>query len=336
MNQGSKPKIAVVGAGAVGSVVGGLLARQGEDITLIARRAHAEAINTDGLFIDGAAGTFTISVPAKEALDFRPDVALLAIKSQDVETVCRQIAPYVTGVPVVMLQNGVRSDQIAASVLGREQIIGGVVMFNARYLNPGHVTYAVEGTILIGESFQENGNRIEQIAAILNRAIKTEVSNNISGIRWAKLLVNIIGNSLEAMTGMSFGDCMQNPDMRRIGILITREAFEVVEQSGVSLESLPDLPVSAFRLTIQSPMAIASLILRLTMSSTDTVTSTLQSIRRGKPTEIDYLNGEIMAQGKKLGIPTPHNAQVVALVHEIEQTGQFYSPTDLIHRFSSG
>lgn len=335
MNQGSKPKIAVVGAGAVGSVIGGLLARQGEDITLIARRAHAEAINTDGLHIDGAAGAFTVSVPAQEELDFKPELALIAVKSQDVEPVCRQIAPYVSGIPVVMLQNGVRSDEIAASVLGSEQIIGGVIIFNARFLNPGHVTYGVEGSILIGEPFQANGKRTEQIAAILNQAIKTELHDNIAGVRWTKLLVNIIGNSLEAMTGLSFGECMKNADMRRIGILITREAFEVVEQPGVSLEPLPDLPISAFRLTIMSPMAIASLVLRLTMSSRDTVTSTLQSIRRGKPTEIDYLNGEIVAQGKRLGIPTPHNARVVELVHEIEQTGQFYSPADLAHRFSN-
>lgn len=336
MNQGSRPKIVVVGAGAVGSVVGGLLARQGEDVTLIARRAHAEAINNNGLHIDGAAGIFTVSVPAKEALDFKPDLVLLAVKSQDVETVCRQIEPYVTGVPVVMLQNGVRSDEIAASVLGRENIIGGVVMFNARFLNPGQVTYSVKGFILISEAFQENGERIREIWKILNRATMTRISYNITGVRWTKLLVNIIGNSLEAMTGLSFGECMKNADLRRIGILITKEAFEVAEKTGVYLESLPGLPISAFRLTIKSPMAIASLVLRLTMSTTDTVTSTLQSIRRGKPTEIDYLNGEIVAQGKRLGIPTPYNTRVVELVHEIEQTGQFYSPAELAHRFSGG
>jgi 2-dehydropantoate 2-reductase len=174
-------KIAIVGAGAVGSVVGGLLARTGENVTLIARRAHAEAINTNGLGIDGVLGTFTVPVQAKEELTFRPDLVLLAVKTQDVEAACMQIKPYATDVPVVTLQNGIRSDEIAASLLGQENIVSGVVLLNASFLNPGYVTYGVKGTLLIGEAFRKNGKRVEEIATILSRAIKTEVTDNIYG-----------------------------------------------------------------------------------------------------------------------------------------------------------
>lgn len=118
--------------------------------------------------------------------------------------------------------------------------------------------------------------------------------------------------------------------MRRVGIFILREAFEVAENAGVKLESLPGLPIGAFRFTVKSPLAVASLILRLTMSDTNTLTSTLQSIRRGRPTEINYLSGEIVTQGKKLDIATPYNAKVVELVREMEQTGRFYSPSHLV------
>jgi 2-dehydropantoate 2-reductase len=213
-------------------------------------------------------------------------------------------------------------DEIAASLLGKENIVSGVVLFNASFLNSGYVIYGVKGTLLIGEAFRKNGKRVEETATILSRAVKTEVNGNIYGAHWTKLLVNVMGNSL--------GECMRYPGMRQVGIFILREAFEVVEKAGVKLESLPGLPISAFRLTIKSPLVVASLILRLTMSGTNILTSTLQSIRRGRPTEIDYLNGEIVTQGKKLNIATPYNSKVVELIREIEQTGQFYSPSHLV------
>jgi 2-dehydropantoate 2-reductase len=323
-------KIAIVGAGAVGSVVGGLLAQTGENVTLIARRAHAEAISTNGLSIDGVLGTFTVPMQAKEELTFRPDLVLLTVKTQDVEAACRQIKPYTTDVPVVTLQNGTRSGEIAASLLGQDNIVSGVVLFNASFLNSGYVTYGVKGTLLVGEAFRKNGKRVEEIATILSRAVKTKVTDNIHGAHWTKLLVNVMGNSLEAMTGLSFGECMRHPELRRVGVSIVREAFEVVEKAGIELESLPGLPIGVFRFTVKSPLVVASLILGLTMGGTNTLTSTLQSIRRGRPTEIDYLNGEIVTQGKKLDIATPYNSKVVELVREIEQTGQFYSPSYLV------
>ena len=163
--------------------------------------------------------------------------------------------------------------------------------------------------------------------------MKTEVSDNIRGVHWTKLLVNVMGNSLEAMTGLSFGECIRHSGMRRIGLSILREAVEVVEKAGVRLESIPGFPLSVFRLTTKLPLAVSSLMLRLTMSGTNTVTSTLQSIRRGRPTEIDYLNGEIVTQGKKLNIVTPYNSKVVELIQEIERTGQFYSPSHLENQF---
>lgn len=338
MNQNTEPKIAVVGAGAIGSVLGGLLARAGEDVTLIARQAHVEAIKRNGLLIDGVLGEFTVNVDAAEKLDFRPDIVLLTVKTQDVEAACSEIKPHVKDVSIVTLQNGVRSNEIAASILGKENIISCVVSFNARFLRPGNVTYGYEGSLLVGEAFGENGERVEEIGAILNRAIKTESCDNIRGAHWTKLLINVMGNSLNAMIGLSLGECMKHSALRRIGVLILKEALCVVEKAGIQLESLPESPVFAFKALIKSPLPVASATFRLMMSSrrhADTITSTLQSIRRGKPTEIDYLNGEIVKLGKKTGVSTPYNSKVVQLVREVEKTHKFYSPGDLECHFSS-
>jgi 2-dehydropantoate 2-reductase len=327
MNQQTVSKIAIVGAGAVGSLLGGLLARAGNDVTLIGRPGHVEAINTNGLYIDGILGEFTIPIHAAETLKFRPDLVLLTVKMPDLETTCQQIAPYVMDVPILTLQNGVKSDAIAANAFGKQNIVGGIVLFNARFLKPGYVTYGSKGALLIGEAFRKNGRRVRDISDLLNQITHTTVCDNIQGARWTKLLINVLGNSLEAMTGESLRTCMKARGTRRIGTLILKEALEVIEKARIRLASLPDIPITAFKLTIKSPLPVASLVLQFITSATDTVTSTLQSLRRGRPTEIDYLNGEIVRLGRGMNVATPYNSKAVDLIREVEKTHQFYSPS---------
>jgi 2-dehydropantoate 2-reductase len=329
MNQQPTPKIAVVGAGAVGSLLGGLLARAGKDVTLIGRPEHVEAINKNGLHIDGILGEFTVPIQAEETVRFRPDLVLLTVKMTDLETTCRQIAPYVTDIPILTLQNGVRSDAIAGNILGEQNIVGGIVLFNAKFLNPGHVTYGRKGALVIGEAFQENGKRVRDVGDLLSLVTNISTCDNIQGARWTKLLINILGNSLEAMTGESLRACMNIRGTRRVGTLILKEALEIIEKNRIWLVPLPDVPITAFKPIIKSPLLVASRMLQFVTGSTDTVTSTLQSLRRGKPTEIDYLNGEIVQLGRKINIGTPYNSKVVELIREIEKTHHFYSPSQI-------
>lgn len=216
-NQQIFPQIAVAGAGAIGSLLGGLLARAGNDVTLIGRPEHVEAVQTHGLHIDGIMGEFTVPINAEKTLKFKPDLVLLTVKMPDVNAACRQIAPYIMmDVPVLTLQNGVQSDEIAANALGEHHIVGGIVLFNARFSNPGHVTYGSKGKVHIGETFRENGKRVKDIGDLLNRVIPTTVCSNIRAARWTKLLINVLGNSLEAMTGERLRACMQDRGMRNI------------------------------------------------------------------------------------------------------------------------
>ena len=114
-----KSQIAIIGAGAIGSLLGGMLARNKENVTLIGNKAHVEAINKKGLMVDGAAGNFTVNLKAAEKLDFEPDIVFISVKTQDVQKVCDEIQPYVKDIPVVMMQNGVISAEIAASVFNQ-------------------------------------------------------------------------------------------------------------------------------------------------------------------------------------------------------------------------
>jgi 2-dehydropantoate 2-reductase len=324
-------RIAVIGAGAVGSVIGGLLAEAGEDVTLIGRRSHVDAVNRNHLRIDGALGAMQVRVRAAERLDFEPNLVLLTTKTQGVAAAAREIRPYVIGVPVVTMQNGVRSDELVANVLGKDDLLSCVVLFGATFLEPGRVTYSPQGVLVLGIRFGPIDERARTIAAILDRAVPTRLSANIAGAHWTKLIVNE-NNALPAVTGLSIQDVNRQPALNKLAILLMREAMATIAAAGIKLASLPKLPATALRTLLRMPTPVAARLLRVlsrSLGRTPALGSTLQSIRRGERTEIDYLNGEIVALGKRTGRPTPYNAAVVHLVHQVESTGKFLTPQEV-------
>lgn len=142
-------KIAIIGAGAVGSTLGALLARRGQDVTLIGRPAHVAAIRSDGLRVEGHPGEFTVQVNAAETLDFQPDLALLTVKTQDVTTAVQDNLACLTDVPLVTLQNGVRSDALVAALLPSHQIL-------RHSVRDGHLSHSWQGD---GSSARDAGRR---------------------------------------------------------------------------------------------------------------------------------------------------------------------------------
>ncbi|HEY5187306.1 MAG TPA: 2-dehydropantoate 2-reductase [Actinomycetes bacterium] len=322
-------RVAVVGAGAVGSVVGGLLARAGQDVTLVGRPAHVAAIQRDGLVIEQPSGPLTIHVKASERLDFTPDLALLAVKITDLAAAVEQVRPLVTGVPVLTMQNGVRADRIAAGVLGEETILSCVVMMAATYLTPGRVTYARPGSLLLGVPFGPTSGSARRTQELLDQAVPTRLTDTIRGAHWAKLIVNE-NNALPAITGWSVQQVSRDPWLSRLATLMMKEAVATIRAAGIRLASLPELPAPVLRATLALPTPLATRAVSLmsrSLGSTPVLGSTRQSIERGRATEIDYLNGEVVALGRHLHRPTPYNEAVVQLVHRVERTGR-YLPVD--------
>jgi 2-dehydropantoate 2-reductase len=202
-------RIVIIGAGAIGSALGGLLRRAGHDVLLVGRDAHVQAIQAAGLHVDGVLGSFDVKIDAAVAPDSRPDLAFLTVKSQDVMTTLQAHRHRLQGVPIVTFQNGVRSDDIAASVLPREQIISAVVNFHASFLQPGAVTINYAGPLVIGRPFGAHDALVDEIARILRSAFPTEVSGNIRGVHWLKLIVNL-NNALPALTNLAMVDVYQD------------------------------------------------------------------------------------------------------------------------------
>lgn len=319
-------RIAIIGAGAVGSALGALLRRAGHDVVLVGRQAHVGAIRAGGLQVDGVLGAFGVKIDAAVALDERPDLAFLTVKTQDVTAALQACGQRLQGVPVVTFQNGVRSDDLVASVLPAAQIISAVVNFHASFLQPGAVTISYAGPLVIGRPHAANDARVEQTASLLRAAFPTEVSANIRGVHWLKLIVNL-NNALPALTNLPMADVYQDAYLRQLSVRIMREGVLAARRAGIGFASLPDVPARSARLISLLPLPLAGRFAaashRRMASRWPLLGSTLQSLRRHRPTEIDFLNGEVVRLGRQLGLPTPINATIVDRVHEVERGGGF-------------
>ncbi len=321
-------KIAIIGAGAIGSVVGAFLSRAGQDVTLIGRAEQVNAIRAEGLKVDGAAGEFTAKVETAEALNFTPDYAFLTVKTQDVPEALQANIDHLKDSTLVTFQNGVRSDGMAAGVLPKSHILSAVVNISANYLTPGVVTMVYPGALVIGRPFGEGDEdgQLESLAGLLENAAPVTISQNIQGAHWLKLLLNL-NNAFPALLNESLHDLYFIPFIRSLAARVIREGLQTVDAAGIQLKSLPEVSVRLFRVLSMLPPALGGLLIearaRRIESEWPLLGSTLQSLRRGRPTEIDYLNGEIVRLGTETGIPTPLNATLVELVRAVERSGDF-------------
>jgi len=315
-------RIAVIGAGAVGSVLGSLLWRAGEDVVLIGRAAHVAAIRAAGLNVQGVLGGFRATPHAEERLSTKPDLALLTVKMHDIVAALRENAALLDGVPIVVLQNGLRGEELAAGVVRAEQLVSGVVALHAEYLVPGHVVLMQSEGLSIGRPSGENDEVVERVRAVLDKAIPTSVTANIRGARWTKLIVNL-ANVLPALCDATFRQVYRDPSLRALAVRLMREGIAVAERAGVRLESIPGTSVPLVSLIASLPAAPAGAVAaRQADIAADSKGSTWQSVVRGRPTEVEYLNGEIVMLGTALQVPTPANALVVALMERVTSEGR--------------
>ena len=325
--------IAIIGAGAIGSALGALLDRAGHEVTLIARPAQVEAIRREGLRVDGALGSFVVRPAAAEALDFRPDLAFLTVKTQDVLAALQANLAVLGAAPLVTFQNGVRSDELAATLLPPQQLVSAVVNIHANYLVPGTVTVLYPGPLVIGRPFGPNDAQTQAIAALLRDAVPTTLSRNIRGVHWLKLIVNL-NNAFPALSNATVHRIYADSALRLLAVKVMLEGLRVARCAGIRLESLPDTPLALLRLIEWSPLRLAALVAaakaRRLESRWPLLGSTLQSLQRRRPTEIDYLNGEVVRLGRESGVATPLNAAMVEMVREVERSGRFWAPETLV------
>ena len=327
--------VAVYGAGAIGSLVGARLQEAGANVQLVGREAQVNAIRANGLLVKGLEGSHVVRLPATTILDGSPDVILLTVKSQDVQDACHEIARRVTDATVVTMQNGVRSDRQAADILGRDRIVGCVLNISATYLELGVVEQNTRAFFQIGAPFPESAGRVEAVVGLLGPVMKTELVPDIARARWTKLMANL-NNAIMAITGLPIGRALRHPGLVRLSIATIREGVRTAQLGGYGLDQ--SRRARTFRLMSTLPMSLSYVVFgkRLAGNFPPDSTygpSTLQSIQRGSSSELDYLNGEIVTLGERIGRPTPYNSGLLDQGRVVFATRRHQSPEELLQHF---
>ena len=327
-------RIGVLGAGAVGGLVAALLDRAGHEVEVTARGEQLAAIREGGIRLDGGFGAHIARVRAGERLTARPDIAFLATKAQDAAAALEANRELLTGVPVVVVQNGLGGLRVAHEALPDSPLIGALALFAVSYLEPGRVTVTSALPTIVGAGPGCSRERLGEVVAAIGDAIPLQPTDDIEGAQWTKLLINHV-NAMPAITGLSVQQTIDDPRLRRIITASMRETSRVARAAGVRFASLQGTPGWLAGLIARLPLWAAQripLVIRRRLGDVPNPASTLQSIRRGRLTEIDYLNGATVRIAAEHGVDAPINAAIVALVHEVEVSGAFLSPDDVVRR----
>lgn len=302
------PRIAVVGAGAVGGYFGGMFARAGAPTVLIGRKHFADAVNSEGLVLDKSEGRERIRVNATADISAVRDcpVILFSVKANDTLSTAKEMAPFVRpDAVVVCLQNGVdNADQIRAAA--NVATVPAVVYVAVSVPESGRVKHLARGDLIIGQPSE----RTTELPDLFIRAgIPCRVSDNIEGELWLKLLRNCALNAISALGHVRYGQIVQSDDAKKLMEQVVDEVLAVARASKVVLPGVHDR---------QSGMAAA---MELATQMAGAFSSTAQDLNRGRLTEVDALNGYIARRGVELGIAVPVNHTLFTLVKLAERKG---------------
>ena len=310
-----KLDILVVGAGAVGNVVGGMLAKAGHQVSMLGRQPYMAAIAQRGLKIDGVIGKHEVRniatyTTAADIPQQHFDLILITTKSYDTEHALGEIAQLISPDSVlVSLQNGLGNLELIADVVGAERTLGAPVMFGAVIKAPGMVEVTANPeSIKLGSTGAMPLKQIESIARILTEAgILSEATSEIMKYIWGKLLLNCCLNALSALLEFNYREMRESQEVREIMSMIIREVFAVAQAKGITLLWRQPEKYEHLLFDILIPKSFAH------------VSSMLQDIRQGRRTEIDAMNGAVSRLGRELGLDTPTNELLTKLVKAKEK-----------------
>jgi 2-dehydropantoate 2-reductase len=305
MTATSWPRVAVVGAGAVGGYFGAMLARAGAPVTLIGRQPHVDVWARDGLFLDSAEFQERIRVAASTNVAAARDaeLVLFSVKSPDTEQAARDLAPYLRDAAlIVSLQNGVDNVERMRRMAALDPIAA-VVYVASSMPDPGRVKHGGRGDLLIGDLPGRAGptrpDLLARVSAWFEAAgVPCRVSADVEADLWTKLILNAGLNPVSAIARATYGEAVAIPEGRELIKQLVNECVAVARAGGVGLP----------------PNDYVETVWRFAESVSHVYSSTAQDLERGKPTEIDALNGFVVRRGAELGVPTPVNQALVALV----------------------
>ncbi|WP_313951307.1 2-dehydropantoate 2-reductase [Accumulibacter sp.] len=292
-------KIAVMGAGAVGCYYGGMLARGGHAVVLIGRQQHVAAVCRDGLLLDTQ--SFQTHIPMQASTDAAAvqgaKLVLCCVKATDTESAAAAMSPQLDPDAFVLsLQNGVDNSERLQALLHRE-VAPAVVYVATEMAGPGWVKHHGRGELVIGPSACSD----EWVRLFVDAGVPVQISDNVAGALWAKLILNCAYNALSAITQLPYGRLVQGQGVEEVMRDVVQECLAVAQAEGVSVGADIWQAVQGIAQTMPGQLS-----------------STAQDLARHKRSEIDHLNGHVLRRGEALGIPTPANRVLHALVKLLE------------------
>jgi len=313
-------RLAVYGAGAIGSWFGAALAASGQEVTLIGRPAHVEAVNARGLIVEdkvtGTTQTVRFSSPALTSLPVQEtfDAIIVTTKTYALAAAAAEIAPLLDTTPACILQNGIGNEEIIRARNPRAQIVRALTSHGVIFKEPGRVIHTGLGSAFIGVAATDakQTTKLSESAYLLAKnlaeawnagGIPFQVVPDIAKRVWEKIFVNVGINPFAAIARMSNGELLTYPPIRAAMEGAVREAVAVAQRKGVDLDGID--PVGA--------------MFDVAQKTRNNRNSMLQDIEKGKPTEIMFINGKIAEWGAQLQVPTPINSTLTALVQLLER-----------------
>ena len=319
-------RVAIYGAGSLGTILGAYISKAGVAIELINRnKAHVEALQTQGAKVVETVD-FTQPVVAYTPAEMSGtyDIIFLMTKQQHNPEVVAQLRPFLAedGV-LVTFQNGLPEVQIA-EILGEERVLGCTVAWGATLQSPGvcELTSAPDAlSFSLGAITEQKNKHFDYVKELLEKMGTVDVEENFLGTRWSKLLINAAFSGMSAVLGCTFGEAAGPKESRRIVQALIKECIDVCKAGGIRIEPVQGKDiVKLLDYSNALKRAFSFFIIPIAIRKHAKLkASMLQDLEKGKLTEVDAINGAVSATGRKVGCPTPMNDRVVEIIHRIEQ-----------------
>lgn len=334
----TRPRVLLEGVGGIGGIIAARMIQNGCDPLLVTNnKAITDAINNDGIRAKTLRDEFRVSARAVTTLEEietgeKYDVALLVMKANNVEEAAEKTLPVLSEDGfVVTLQNGIVEEAVA-KIVGPHRIVSGIVVWGGTFHAPGVYEKTGPGNIYLGEWAGQNGARVKSVERILAFSSPVVVTENIRGALWSKLAINCVITSTGALSGLTLGEMLRQRAARDVFLGLYREVFETALAAEITLETMAAnprllyLPAGAgfFKRTIKDLLVQA-----LGRKYHGLRSSSLQSLERGRKTEVKFLNGYVVEQAHRLNLELPLNQALVKMITEIESGARKISPQNL-------
>lgn len=319
-------RVAIYGAGSLGTILGAYISKAGLKIELINRnKAHVEALKAKGATIVGTV-QFCQPVVAytPDEMSGQYDIIFLMTKQQHNHEVVNMLKEYLTtdGV-LVTFQNGLPEVQIV-SILGEERVLGCTVAWGATLQSPGvcELTSAPDAlSFSLGAISNQRNKHFDKVKELLEKMGTVDIEDNFIGTRWSKLLINAAFSGMSAVLGCTFGEAAQPRASRRIVQALIKECIDVCHAGNIRIEPVQGKDiVKLLNYTNSLKRAFSFFIIPIAIRKHAKLkASMLQDLEKGKLTEVDAINGAVSEYGRRVGCPTPINDRVVEIIHKIER-----------------